>query len=61
MAFEDFGRHPQWPKVADAVIEAHNSINCVRSGWRPKLQVQGDFCGIASEAMDASEVNIGVP
>jgi hypothetical protein len=22
MAFEDFGRHPQWPKVADAVIEA---------------------------------------
>ena len=27
----------------------HNSINCVRSGWRPKLQVQGDFCGIAPE------------
>jgi hypothetical protein len=22
MAFEDSGRHPPWPKVADAVIEA---------------------------------------
>jgi hypothetical protein len=22
MAFEDFGHHPKWPKVADAVIEA---------------------------------------
>src|SRR4029453_4747917 len=29
----------------------HNSINCVRSGWRPKLQVQGDFCGIAAWGM----------
>jgi len=25
MAFDDSGRHPQWPKVADAVIEAGNS------------------------------------
>jgi hypothetical protein len=24
MAFKDFGRHPKWPKVADAVIEAGN-------------------------------------
>jgi hypothetical protein len=22
MAFEDYGHHPKWPKVADAVIEA---------------------------------------
>jgi hypothetical protein len=26
MAFEDSGRHLQWPKVADAVIEANSSM-----------------------------------
>ena len=26
MAFEDSGRHPQWPKVANAVIEASRCI-----------------------------------
>ena len=26
MAFDDSGRHPQWPKVADAVIEAHDTV-----------------------------------
>jgi hypothetical protein len=25
MAFENSGRHPEWPKVVDAVIEAHIS------------------------------------
>jgi hypothetical protein len=25
MAFADSGRHPQWPKLADAVIEAAKS------------------------------------
>jgi len=24
MAWEDAGRHPQWPQVADVVIEAHS-------------------------------------
>jgi hypothetical protein len=26
MAFEDSGRHLQWPKVADAVIEANPPV-----------------------------------
>jgi hypothetical protein len=35
MAFEDSGHHPQWPKVADAVIEARKLCEkpLLAPGW----------------------------
>ena len=41
MVFDDSGRHPQWPKVADTVIEAY-TITRYRDTTKIRDKTQND-------------------